>query len=89
MGEGVAIMLDYSRGGMRHTSTALYFYGASKKSLHSLQSIVWCITKIVDTVPRTILEKTNLCEVEVLIHKVCHSRYVVDLKEVNKQCGPS
>jgi hypothetical protein len=24
----------YEKGGMRHTSTALYFYGASKKSLH-------------------------------------------------------
>jgi hypothetical protein len=26
-------------GGMRHTSTALYFYGASKKTLHKPQAI--------------------------------------------------
>ncbi len=27
------------KGGMRHTSTALYFYGASKKSLHKPRAI--------------------------------------------------
>jgi hypothetical protein len=30
----VRIMNWYVLGGMRHTSTALYFYGASKKTLH-------------------------------------------------------
>ncbi len=28
-----------TEGGMRHTSTALYFYGASKKSLHKPRAI--------------------------------------------------
>jgi hypothetical protein len=32
------LLVDWGRG-MRHTSAALYFYGASRKSLHKPQAI--------------------------------------------------
>jgi hypothetical protein len=35
----LVVLGQHNRRGMRHTSTALYFYGASKKSLHKPRAI--------------------------------------------------